>query len=276
MTNFCVALHHRGVISLQGEDHYTLLQGLITNDIHLLKEKGILFTALLSPQGRFLHDFFIIEQDDILYLTPEKERTPDLLSLLQKHKLRSRVAIQDISDCMRLYAAWGGACPSSFKIDPRLDQMGYLRLFPNDTCPEEQGSFEDYDRHRIMLAVPDGSRDLVIDKAIILENNYHELHGISFEKGCYVGQELMSRTHHRGLVRKRLMTVKIEGPLPPFGSALFHQGVRMGTMKSSVGDVGLALLQIDSVTISLEAENGARVTKTSSAEPESNNPQALP
>jgi folate-binding protein YgfZ len=248
MTSFCVPLKNRGVLSLQGEDRYRLLQGLMTNDINRIKESGILFTALLSPQGRFLHDFFIIERGDTLYVTPERERLADLLALLQRYKLRASVQIQDESTTMGVFAAWGGLCPPLFMPDPRLREMGYLGLFSVAYFPEEKGNFEDYDRHRILLGVPEGSRDLVVDKAIILENNYHELHAMDWEKGCYVGQELMARTHHRGLVRKRLMPVKIEGSAPAVGTPIMDAGEKVGTMKSSVGDRGLALLQMERAT----------------------------
>jgi len=247
-----VFLSHRGVLSLQGEDRYAFLQGLITNDIHLIKKTGILFSALLSPQGRFLHDFFIIEREETLYLTPEKERLPDLLSILQRYKLRSRLQLTDESVSMGLFAAWGETCPPSFIPDPRLKEMGYVELFSVPDFPKENGSLEDYDRHRIELGVPDGSRDLIVDKAIVLENNYHELQAMHWEKGCYLGQELMARTHHRGLIRKRLMPVVIEGVAPFFGTEIFYNEEKIGSMKSSAGDIGLALLQIETATKALE------------------------
>jgi len=256
MMSFSLHLKNRSVLSLQGEDRHSLLQGLITNDMKHLKKQGILFTALLSPQGRFLHDFFVIEHGETLYLTPERDRLADLLSLLQRYKLRSRVQMKDESDAMGLFAAWGGSCPPGFILDPRLNEMGYVGVCSIESSIEgsieQTANIDEYDRHRMVLGVPDGSRDLLVDKAIILENNYHELHAMDWDKGCYVGQELMARTHHRGLVRKRLMPVKIEGATPAFGDSIMDGEEKVGTMKSSVGDGGLALLQLEVVTRVIE------------------------
>lgn len=237
MASTYVHLKHRGVLQLTGADRYDLLQGLITNDVHKVKKNGIIFAALLSPQGRFLHDFFVIEKEDTLYLTPERERLPDLLSKLAMYKLRSDVDIKDVSD--EVAVGWSLEEGEGRFVDPRHEGMGYVCL------GEEGGGFlEDYDRHRMKLVVPDGSRDLVVDKAVILEHNYNEHHALDWDKGCYLGQELMARTHHRGMVRKKLYAVQGDN-LPAFGETLFSGDKKAGVMKSSCGDLGLALLYVD-------------------------------
>ena len=245
MTFVYTHLKHRGVLSLKGKDRYDFLQGLITNDVHRLEDGGILFTAFLSPQGRFWHDFFVIEKEGALYLTPEKERMDDLLSKLNMYKLRSDVTIQDESNVLHLMAAFGGTekLPPIWLQDPRMEEMGYVTL-SKEPSPSTNSLIE-YDHHRMALGIADGSRDLVVDKAVILEHNYNELQALDWHKGCYLGQELMSRTFHRGLVRKHLVPVHSEGNPPPFGTELFLEGTKVGIMKSSNGDVGLALLNIE-------------------------------
>lgn len=242
-------LNHRGVIALKGADRHALLQGLITNDIKHLKDSGILFAALLSPQGRFLHDFFVIEKGDTLYLTPEKERLKDLLSKLTMYKLRSKVILEDMSDHLHVMSSLDQDLPSPWLKDPRLKDMGSAALM--EDLPSSLTPLETYHTHRMKLGVPDGSLDLNVDKAIILENNYNELNALDWDKGCYLGQELMSRTFHRGLIRKRLLPVKIEGNITK-NETLFLRGKKIGVMKSSLADQGLALLQLELAQESIE------------------------
>ena len=246
-----IPLPHRGIISLKGVDALSLLQGLVTNDMDLLKEESVpgLFTAWLSPQGRFWYDFFIINaRGDEFFLTPEKAHIPEFLKKLQLYKLRKSVMIDDQSDHYQLVSSLNGN-PKDIEglwiEDPRTPRMGWIGVVSKETRAE--GDLNLYDTHRILQGVPDGSQDLEVDKAIILENNYDDFHGISWNKGCYMGQELMARTHHRGLVRKRLTSVHLKGSPQPFGTPLFQEGEKVGAVKSSVHDLALALLRIESI-----------------------------
>ena len=150
---------------------------------------------------------FLLSKEGTLYITPERERMDDLLSKFNTYKLRADVTIKDESDALHVISAFGGTeeLPAIWLQDPRVEEMGYVTLAHESAS--FKGSMEDYDHHRMALGVADGSRDLIVDKAIILENNYNELQALDWHKGCYLGQELMSRTFHRGLVRKHLLAV---------------------------------------------------------------------
>jgi folate-binding protein YgfZ len=245
MSSSLIALSNRSVVSLKGADVLPLLQGLVTNDVEKLNDHPILFAAWLSPQGRFWHDFFIIKAgNDSYFITPETSHQPDLLKKLSLYKLRKDVTIKEEADSLKLVASLKNL-PETEGLwfeDPRIAAMGYLGIVPKTL--DAKGSLEAYDAHRILLGVPDGGRDLVVDKAIILENNYNELNGISWDKGCYMGQELMARTHHRGEVRKKLVPVKVDGGSTAFGSILLQGTQKVGTIKSSAGPFALALIHM--------------------------------
>ncbi|MEX2299047.1 MAG: folate-binding protein, partial [Dongiaceae bacterium] len=215
----------RGVLSVAGEDRHAFLQGLVSNDVMQATADRAIWTAFLTPQGKYLHDFFIVEIGDRFLLDCEADRRQDLLRRLSLYKLRSRVTVADADgeqavalvfgdgalDALDLPAEPGSAKPFGngvAYVDPRLPALGVRTILPRVEIDQamksagiEPGNPDDYDRRRIALGVPDGSRDLKVEKAILLENGFDELHGIDWDKGCYMGQELTARTHYRGLVR---------------------------------------------------------------------------
>jgi len=137
-------------------------------------------------------------------------------------------------------------------VDPRLAAAGVRALLPRDRAVQalekagfERGDFADYERLRLSLGLPDGSRDMPVERAILLENGIDELNGIDWNKGCYLGQELTARTKHRGLVRKRLLPVSIEGPLPGPGTPVMADGKEVGEMRSAADGLGLAMLHLE-------------------------------
>ncbi|MBI3451507.1 MAG: tRNA-modifying protein YgfZ, partial [Rhodospirillales bacterium] len=138
-------------------------------------------------------------------------------------------------------------------VDPRLGALGARAILPKAAIPAlaekgfVSGRAEDYDQLRLSLGVPDGSRDLLVEKALLLENGFEELHGVDFKKGCYVGQELTARMKYRALVRKRLMPVRIDGPPPPPGTPIMLDQQEAGEMRSAADGMGLALLRIEAV-----------------------------
>ena len=195
------------------------------------------YAALLTPQGRYLHDFFIAAIGDTLYLDCEASRRDDLRRRLSIYRLRSKVTLADATADFAVALLYGadltarlglGDDPGAARpweggvvyVDPRLPALGARAILPRAHAGEilaraglVPGNAADYDRLRLSLGVPDGSRDLPVEKAILLENGFDELHGIDWQKGCYMGQELTARTRYRGLVRKRLLPVEIDGPL---------------------------------------------------------------
>lgn len=247
MKSFITHLAHRSLLRLSGPDKIPFLQGLVTNDVTKISYQHPLYAAFLTPQGKFLNDLFIIETIDGDWLI-DSENANDLLKRLSLYKLRSNIVLTDLKETYSVYAVWGDvAPPKDITIaDPRLPHLGQRWYVPSDvifTMP--LSPLEDYDRHRILLGVGDGSRDVPVQKGVILEHNFNELGAIDWKKGCYMGQELIARTHYRGEIRKRLLPVKIEGPAVPYGATILDaQGEEVGEMRTSVNDHGLAMLRL--------------------------------
>ncbi len=236
-----MTLQDRGLIHIEGPDRKAFLQGLITNDIETLAPGRLLYACLLTPQGKFLYDFFIHEGDDVLLVECEGgARARDLYDRLNKYRLRAKVALS-LEESHPVYAVLRAPLGLA---DPRRPDMGY-RIFQKPDLPER--AFADWDRHRIMLAVPDGSRDMIVEKSTLLECNLDRLNAIDWNKGCYMGQELTARMHYRGLAKKHLYAVRMPGGCPLPLSDLYIGETLIGDMRSSQGDVGLALLKDDAL-----------------------------
>ncbi len=245
-------LQNRGVLAVSGPDAITFLQGLITNDIRKAEGGKLVYAALLTPQGKFLHDFFLMSQAGRILIDTEKHRLDELKQRLSLYKLRSQVTIEVTAD-MGVVAVWGGE-HANIMPDPRLHVLGG-RIIGNMEeslawC-KAQGFLlageQEYDRHRIECAVPDGSRDMIPDKSFLLEFGIDELNGIDFAKGCYVGQEVTARTKYRGQVRKFLYRVIASVELPQAGTPVLLGDVEAGELRSHAGLMGLAILRSELV-----------------------------
>ncbi len=266
----------RALISLSGADRQPFLQGLVSNDVAKASPERALYAAFLTAQGKYLHDIFIAALGDRLLIDCEAARRPDLLRRLSLYKLRSQVALAEENElAVGLYFGEGAlsalGLPASTGrargepggmvfVDPRLAALGARAYLPAAALPAESGTAADYDRLRISLGVPDGSRDLPVEKAILLENGFDELNAIDWDKGCYMGQELTARTRYRGLVRKRLMPVSIEGPAPAFGAPLLLGDKEAGEMRSANGERGLALIRLEALGQGALTSGNARLT----------------
>jgi len=240
------ALPERGVIEVGGEDRVTFLQGLVSNDVAAAAPGRAVWAALLTPQGKWLADFFILADQQRLLLDCERAQLPMLLQRLTRFRLRSKVTL-GAAEALRVHAAWGGA-PTQDALtapDPRLPEAGW-RLLAAQPLPTT-ASEADWDRHRLALGLPDGSRDLETEKTVLLEAGFDELNGVSWSKGCYMGQELTARTKYRGLVKRRLVPVAVTGPLPPPGTPVLRGAAEVGTMRSGRDQLGLALLRLDAL-----------------------------
>ncbi len=271
-----VRLAARSVVSIGGEDTGTFLQGLISNDIGKVSERRAIYAALLSPQGKFLHDFFIVGHGGRLLFDVEAERRDDLIRRLTMYRLRAKVDIADEHDRFRVHALFGdddgsGGAAAALGldgtpgaaaalgggvayVDPRLADLGVRAMLPAaeaETLLADAGftaaAGHDYERLRLTLGVPDGSRDVPADRGFLLEANFEELNGVDFEKGCYVGQELTARTKHRATIRKRLFRIDIDGPLPAPGTPVMLGDKEAGTVRSGLDGVALALLRLEDV-----------------------------
>jgi folate-binding protein YgfZ len=266
---FHLLAEQRGLIAIRGDDRTTFLQGLVSNDVSRVSAERAVYAALLTPQGRYLHDFFIAAIGDTLYLDCESSRRDDLRRRLSIYRLRSKVTLADATADFVVALLYGADITAHFGlrdepgaakpweagavyVDPRLPELGARAMLPRAHAVEilarsgsMAGNTVDYDRLRLSLGVPDGSRDLPVEKAILLENGFDELHGIDWQKGCYMGQELTARTKYRGLVRKRLLPVEVEGPLPAPGTPVMAGDKEAGEMRSGADGLGLALLRLE-------------------------------
>jgi tRNA-modifying protein YgfZ len=245
------ALPRRAVVAIEGEDRVPFLQGLVSNDVSTVGPGCAVWAALLTPQGKWLADFFIFADGHCLLLDCERGQAPDVLQRLSRYRLRSKVALRT-ADEMSVYAAWEAAPGAQAIIapDPRLPEAGW-RLLSAVALPTTALEV-DWDRHRLSLGLPDGSRDLEAEKTVLLEAGFDELHGVSWSKGCYMGQELTARTKYRGLVKRRLVPVAIDGPLPSPGTPVLRSGTEIGTMRSGRDQMGLAVLRLDSLDGALQ------------------------
>jgi folate-binding protein YgfZ len=267
------------LLRLSGAEVKAFLHGLVSTDVTKVTPGRAIYAALLSPQGKFLHDFFVVERDQALWLDCDRARQGELSRRLTLYKLRSKIDIADANAGNVVAAVYGdgaftrlGLAPDVGSAraalggvayaDPRLADLGARLILPAaeaaaslDAAGMVAGSVDDYDRMRLELGVPDGSVDLEVDKALLLENNFEALHGVDFDKGCFVGQELTARTKHRGLIKKRLFQVAIEGPTPPPDTVVMLGDKEAGVMRSARGALGLALLRLEQVG---EAESSGR------------------
>jgi len=266
----------RALIALAGADRTSFLQGIVSNDVTKVTAERAVYAAFLTPQGKYLHDIFIAAVGDRLLIDCEAGRRADLLRRLGMYKLRAKVTLAQ-EDGLAVGLHFGPGVPARLGlpaeagraraegegilfVDPRLPALGLRAILPPPAMPAETGSAGDYDRLRLSLGVPDGSRDLPVEKAILLENGFDELHAIDWDKGCYMGQELTARTRYRGLVRKRLLPVAIEGEAPAPGTALLQNDKEMGEMRSAAGDLGLALIRLEALDQGPLSAGGARLT----------------
>lgn len=245
-------LPHRGVIELTGAARVSFLNGLVSNEVANAGAGRAVWAALLTPQGKYLADFFVFATEQALLLDVLASDIPLLLTKLRRFKLRSAVELADVSAHYGVYAGWDGEMPARplSAPDPRLPEAGWRALSAVPLTPT--ASVEDYAAHRIALGLPDGPPDLEADKTLLLEAGFDELNGVAWDKGCYMGQELTARTKYRGLVKRRLIPVALSAPAAP-GTPVLADGVEVGTLRSGEAGVGLAMLRLDALGKNLRA-----------------------
>jgi tRNA-modifying protein YgfZ len=243
----------RTVLRVSGPDARGFLQGLVTNDVDRV-DAGAVYAALLSPQGKYLFDFFLIADGGDVLIDVKADRAAALAQRLAMYKLRAEVAIEPSG---RAVVVGTATMPEGAVADPRHPDLGW-RACVADPAPLLAGLAPlapgDVTAARVVLGVPETGIDLLPDDSYILEMGFERLHGVDFRKGCYVGQEVTARMKHKVELRKGLARVRIEGTPPPPGSEILAEDDRpAGTLGSTAGDRGLAYLRFDRAEGSLRA-----------------------
>jgi folate-binding protein YgfZ len=260
-------LPDRGVIKVAGDEARNFLHGLVSADVLDVKPGAARFCALLTPQGKIIADFFVTEappaQGGGFFLDVARSLAPAAVAKLNLYRLRARLIIEDLSEILGVLAAWGGEAKPGYGLgyaDPRLSALGLrVMVAPHlaaAAAADLGAEFVDagaYEAHRIALGVPSGGIDFRYGDAFPHEADMDQLHGIDFAKGCYVGQEVVSRMEHRGNARTRAVPVRYEGAAPAAGSAVTAGERQLGTMGSTAGGHGLALLRLDRVADALSS-----------------------
>jgi folate-binding protein YgfZ len=260
-------LPDRGVVKVSGEGARDFLNGLLTTDVTLLRPGLGRFGALLTPQGKITADFLITEAPSgdgggFLIDCP-RALAQGLADKLGFYKLRAKVGIENLSESFGVLAAWDGdpaLKPDLAFVDPRNAALGWRILVPEefaqkaaDLIGAEMLDSTAYDARRIATGVPRGGLDFIYGDAFPHETNMDRLHGVDFDKGCYVGQEVVSRMQHRGTARTRTVRIILDGPAPEPGAAILAGDKPVGTMGSAAGHHGLALIRIDRAADALAA-----------------------
>ncbi|OSQ49587.1 YgfZ/GcvT domain-containing protein [Thalassospira alkalitolerans] len=282
-------LPDRAVIRVSGPDRISFLQGLVSNDIEKITADHSGYGALLTPQGKFLFDFFIYQQDqDSLLIDCERgedgARAAEFYKKLRMYKLRAKVELTDVTESYDVITVFGDGALTALNlpdtagatapladgikaVDPRLSLIGARVLLPKNELAQmaaigaTESDAATYHQRRVTLGLPNGSEEMEIDRAILLENGFEELGGVDFKKGCYMGQELTARTKYRGLVRKRLLPITIIGPAPETGTAIMNGDKEAGIIRSIHGNGGLALIRLERIGNDAELTAGdAKIT----------------
>ena len=260
-------LPDRGVVKVSGESARDFLNGLVTTDLTLLRPGLGRFGALLTPQGKIVADFLLTEAPAAhgggFLIDCPRALAPTLADKLGFYKLRAKVGIENLSGSLGVLAAWGGDLdmkPDLAFADPRTIALGWRILAPEELAKKvadligaELVDSAAYEAHRIASGVPRGGLDFMYGDAFPHETNMDRLHGVDFEKGCYVGQEVVSRMQHRGTARTRTVRVIIDGPSPEPGATILAGDKPIGTMGSTAGHHGLALIRTDRAADALQA-----------------------
>jgi folate-binding protein YgfZ len=246
-------LDDRAVLAISGPQAREFLQGLVTNDVigGLAPGSG-LYTALLSPQGKILFDFLVTEGDGALLLDVARDAADTLIKKLKMYKLRARIEVER-REQLGVYVDLVGhpdnrPTPYSDRavsfVDPRLAALGLRSIGAHAEMPASLAGPRGYHEHRLALGVPEGS-DFGFEKIFALDAGLDELNGVSFTKGCYIGQELTSRMKHRATSRKRILTVTADNPLPAAGATVTRGGGEIGELIAVYGTGGFALVRLD-------------------------------
>jgi hypothetical protein len=269
-------LPDRGVVKVVGDGARTFLHGLVTADVLTLEAGEARYCALLTPQGKIISDFLAAEapanDGGGFFLDVPRARIATLIEKLNLYKLRAKVIVEDLSEILGVMAVWNGAAPPSAAArtpgakdavglcfaDPRLPALGLRVMLPPHLAANAAAEFgatlldaADYEAHRIALGIPSGGVDFAYGDAFPHEADMDQLAGVDFAKGCYVGQEVVSRMEHRGSARTRAVPLRFDGVAPQPGAAVVAGERQLGHMGSAAAGRAIALLRLDRVADAL-------------------------
>jgi tRNA-modifying protein YgfZ len=254
MTKSAAWLGDRGIVRVFGPDAASFLQGVVTNDVEKLMPSEARYAALLTPQGKILFDFLVVRlpAEAGFALDCAATHAADLVKRLGFYKLRAKVSVVDESENEAVLAFWGEEPENDpgaiVYADPRAAGLGFRVLLPRAKAMAiGEGSQEEYDALRIKHGVPQGGLDFAYGDTFPHDANLDLINGVDFQKGCYVGQEVVSRMQHRGGVRKRVVRVRAEGNPPPAGTPILDGQLPVGSLGGASGHEALALVRIDRV-----------------------------
>jgi folate-binding protein YgfZ len=247
------------VVKVAGNDARKFLDGLVTISVGSVSPARARFAALLTPQGKIITDFIVVqaEPDEHYFLDAPRALAPELVQRLNFYKLRAKVIVEDLSETLGVMAIWDGEAKAEFGqcyADPRLPALGRRCMLARHLVQQAADTFgatvtdaDAYERHRIALGVPRGGADFIYSDAFPHEADMDQLGGVDFDKGCFVGQEVVSRIEHRGTARTRVVPVSFDGPPPEAGAAVMAGAINLGMMGSGSGAIGrgLAALRLD-------------------------------
>jgi folate-binding protein YgfZ len=267
MPNTTAALEDRGVLRVAGEDSASFLQGLLTNDVVDLAVGAARYAALLSPQGKVLFDFLVVrvpaDSGTAFLVDGPAAQLAGLARRLGFYRLRAKVTIADESAERVVAAFWGAPPPEPpggfLYVDPRDSRLGWRAILPRAAAPGIAGGAEAYEAHRIRLGVPRGGVDFAYADIFPHDANLDLLHGVDFDKGCYVGQEVVSRMRHRATSRKRIVRLALAGAAPAPGAPVLAGETPVGTLGSAADGLALAMLRLDRVEDARAAGAGLTV-----------------
>jgi folate-binding protein YgfZ len=265
-------LPDRGVVKVVGDGARGFLNGLLTTDMTTVAPGAPRFAALLTPQGKIIVDCIVTEAPAAdgggFFLDCPRTLAVEFVTKLNFYKLRAKVICEDLSEILGVLAVWDGGSEAKYGLmypDPRLPALGRRVILPPHQAEQAAAAlgaelldFDAYEAHRIALGVPSGGRDFRYGDAFPHEADMDQLAGVDFDKGCFVGQEVVSRIEHRGTARTRIVPVTAEGRAPGAGIPVMAGEKQVGATGSAAGACGLAMLRLDRVADAIAA--GQRLT----------------
>jgi tRNA-modifying protein YgfZ len=261
-------LSDRGVVKVVGDTARQFLNGLVTGDMAKVTATNPRFAALLTPQGKIIADFIIAEaaaeDGGGFFLDCPRALAPALVEKLNFYKLRAKVICEDLSEVLGVMAVWGGTADSEYGLsylDPRLPALGARIMLPPHLAAAAAADIgadftdgDDYETYRIALGVPRGGLDFVYGDTYPHEADMDQFNGVDFDKGCYVGQEVVSRVEHRASARSRVVPIAYDEFAPTSGLPIMAGAKQVGTLGSTAKGRGLALMRLDRIADALAAK----------------------